>query len=65
MILTMQTKGTTIQFEVEDMKLDRKILDREFKPIWKQVKKCFKKGSEKKKERKRKTRTVQKKGNTK
>ena len=65
MILTMQTKGTTIQFEVEDMKLDRKILDREFKPIWEQVKKCFKKGSEKKKERKRKTRTVQKKGNTK
>ena len=65
MILTMQTKGTTIQFEVEDMNLDRKILDREFKPIWKQVKKCFKKGSEKKKERKRKTQTVQKKGNTK
>ena len=54
MILTMQTKGTTIQFEVEYMKLDRKILDREFKPIWKQVKKCFKKGSEKNKRKKKK-----------
>ena len=30
------------------MKLEGKILDREFKPIWKQVKECFKKGSEKK-----------------
>ena len=30
------------------MKLGGKILDREFKPIWKQVKKCFKKGSEEK-----------------
>ena len=39
----MQTKGKTIQFEGEDIKLERKILDREFKPIWKQVKKCFKK----------------------
>ena len=28
------------------MKLEGKILDREFKPIWKQVKECFKKGSE-------------------
>ena len=44
-ILTMQTKGKTIQFEGEDMKLEGKILDREFKPIWKQVKKCFKKSS--------------------
>ena len=44
-ILTMQTKGKTVQFE-EDMKLEEKILDREFKPIWKQVKKCFKKGIE-------------------
>ena len=31
------------------MKLEGKILDREFKPIWKQVKECcFKKGSEEK-----------------
>ena len=30
------------------MKLEGKILDREFKPIWKQVKKCLKKGSKEK-----------------
>ena len=30
------------------MKFGGKILDREFKPIWKQVKNCFKKGSEEK-----------------
>ena len=30
------------------MKLEGKILDTEFKPIWKQVNKCFKKGSEEK-----------------
>ena len=47
-ILAMQTKGKTIQFEGEDIKLEEKILDREFKPIWKQVKKWFKKGSEEK-----------------
>ena len=47
-ILTMQTKGKTIQFEGEDIKLEEKILDREFKPICKQVKKWFKKGSEEK-----------------
>ena len=44
----MQTKCKTIQFEEEDTKLEGKILDREFKPIWKQVKKCLKKGSEEK-----------------
>ena len=44
-ILTMQTKYKRIQSEGEDVKLKGKILDREFKPIWKQVKKCFKKGS--------------------
>ena len=37
-ILTMQTKGKAVQFEGEDMKSEGKILDREFKPIWKQVK---------------------------
>ena len=47
-ILTMQTQGKIVQFEGEDIKLEGKILDREFKPIWKQVKKCFKKGSEEK-----------------
>ena len=47
-ILTMQTKVKTVQFEGEDMKLEGKILDREFKPIWKQVKKIFKNGSEEK-----------------
>ena len=47
-ILTMQTKGKTAQFEGEDMTLEVKILDREFKPICKQVKKCFKKDSEEK-----------------
>ena len=47
-ISTMQTKGKTIQFEGKDMKLEGKILVTEFKPIWKQLKKCFKKGSEEK-----------------
>ena len=47
-ILTMQTKGKTVQFDGEDMKLEEKILDREFKPMRKQVKKCFKKGSDEK-----------------
>ena len=47
-ILTIQTKGKTVQFEGEDMKLEGKMFDREFKPIWKQVKKYFKKGSEEK-----------------
>ena len=44
-ILTMQTKYKRVQSEGEDMKLKGKILDREFKPIRKQVKKYFKKGS--------------------
>ena len=30
------------------MKLEAKIMGREFKPTWKQVKECFKKGSEEK-----------------
>ena len=47
-LLTIQTKGKRIQFKGEDMKLERKILDREFKPKQKQVKKCFKKGSKEK-----------------
>ena len=42
----MQTKDKTVQFEGEDTKLEGKMLDREFKLIWKQVKKCFKEGSE-------------------
>ena len=42
-ILKMQTKGKTVQFEGEDMKLEGKILDREFKRIWKQVKNGSKK----------------------
>ena len=48
MILTMQRKGKTVQFEGENMKLERKILDRKFKPTWQQVKRCFKKSSEEK-----------------
>ena len=44
----MQRKGKTVQSEGEDMKLERKILDRKFKPTWEQVKRCFKKGSEEK-----------------
>ena len=44
----MQTKGKTVQFE-EDMKLEEKILEKEFKLIWTQVKECFKKSSRKKK----------------
>ena len=39
----MQAKNKTVQFEGDDMKLDRKLLDREFKPTQKQVKKCLKK----------------------
>ena len=42
-ILTMQTKCKRIQSEGEDEKLKGKILDREFKPIWKQVKNASKK----------------------
>ena len=34
-ILTMQIKVKTEQFEGEDMKLEGKVLHREFKPIWK------------------------------
>ena len=44
----MQRKGKTVQSEGEDMKLERKILDRKFKPTWKQAKRCFKKGSDQK-----------------
>ena len=44
----MQTKGKTVQFE-EDMKLEGKILEKEFKLTWTQVKECFKKSSRKKK----------------
>ena len=44
----MQTKDKTVQFEGKDMKLEGKTLDREFKPTWKQIKICFKKGSEEK-----------------
>ena len=47
-ILTMQRKGKTVQFEGEDMKLEGKTLDRGFKPIWKLVKKCIKKDIEEK-----------------
>ena len=42
-ILAIQTKGKTIQFEGEDIKLEGKLLDREFKPKWKQVKKMLQK----------------------
>ena len=44
----MQKNGKTIQFEGEELKIEEKILGREFKTIWKQVKKCFKKGSQEK-----------------
>ena len=45
-MLTMQTKSKTVQFEGEDTKLELKIMDREFKRIWTQVKECFKTVSE-------------------
>ena len=45
-MLTMQTKSKTVQFEGEDTKLELKIMDREFKWIWTQVKECFKTVSE-------------------
>ena len=47
-MLTMQTKSKTVQFEGEDTKLELKIMDREFKRIWKQVKECFKTVSQEK-----------------
>ena len=47
-ILTMQAKSKTVQSEGEDMELEEKILDREFKPIQKQVKKMLQKGSKEK-----------------
>ena len=47
-ILTMQRKGKTVQFEGEDRKLEGKTLDRGFKPIWKLVKKCIEKDIEEK-----------------
>ena len=37
----MQRKGKTIQFQGEDMTLEGKILDKEFKTKWKQVKKML------------------------
>ena len=37
----MQRKGKTIQFQGEDVTLEGKILDKEFKPKWKQVKKML------------------------
>ena len=43
MILTIQTK-----FKGAGVKLEGKTLDKEFKATWKQVKKCFTKGSEEK-----------------
>ena len=43
MKLTRQTKGKTVQFEEEDMNLEGKILDREFKQIWKRVKEMLQK----------------------
>ena len=39
----MQTKGKTVQFEGENIKLEINLLDKEFKPIWKQVKNASKK----------------------
>ena len=44
----MRTKGKTVQFKREDVKLEGKILDKEFKPIRKRVKKMLQKGSEEK-----------------
>ena len=38
----MQTKGKTVQFEGENIKLEINLLDKEFKPIWKQVKNILK-----------------------
>ena len=37
----MQRKDKTIQFQAEDVTLEGKILDKEFKPKWKQVKKML------------------------
>ena len=54
-ILTMQAKSKTVQSEGEDMELEEKILDREFKPIQKQVKK-----NASKRQQEKKTQTVQK-----
>ena len=47
-ILIMQIKDKTVQFEGEDMKLEGKKLEKELKLTWTQVKDCLKKGSEEK-----------------
>ena len=39
----MQTKGKMVQFEGKDMKLEGKILGKEFKLTRTQVKECYKK----------------------
>ena len=41
-ILAVQTKDKAVQFKGEDLKLEVKILDKKFKPTWKQIKECFK-----------------------
>lgn len=43
-ILLILGKCKILQFEGEDMKLEGKILDQEFKPTWKHVREWFKKG---------------------
>ena len=59
-IMTMQSKGKTVEFEGESIMLEGNILNKAWKQAWKVVKSCFKKGTGEKKERERKT-TIRKK----
>ena len=52
-ISAIQTKGETVQFEKEDMKLEGKLMEKESKPTWKGVRE------------EKDSRTLQQKGNAK
>ena len=49
-IITMQSKGKTVEFEGESRILEGNTIDKEWKQAWKLVKSCFKKGTEEKRE---------------
>ena len=49
-IMTMQSKGKTVEFERESIILEGNILDKAWKQAWKLVKSCFIKGTKEKRE---------------
>ena len=49
-IMTMQSKGKTMEFEGESIILQGNILDKAWKQAWKLVISCFKRGTEEKRE---------------